>query len=74
MDWQKDPAKINGPMTGALVAYSGLFIRWSIAISPPNYALCACHVVNFAAQSYHGFRAGQHSIMGGKVTSEAKEE
>ncbi|KNC75747.1 hypothetical protein SARC_11733, partial [Sphaeroforma arctica JP610] len=34
-----------------LMVYSGLFMRWSLAIYPPNYALFACHVTNFAAQS-----------------------
>jgi hypothetical protein len=66
MDWQKDPSKINGPMTAALVTYSGLFIRWAIAISPPNYALCACHVTNFAAQTWHLGRAVEHGFKGGE--------
>ena len=39
------------PQHTALLGYSALFIRWSLAIFPPNYALCACHITNFSAQA-----------------------
>ncbi|XP_063900051.1 probable mitochondrial pyruvate carrier 1 isoform X2 [Zophobas morio] len=41
-----DPSTINSGLTSALIVYSGLFMRWSLAISPPNYVLFACHVTN----------------------------
>ena len=53
----KPADSINGGMTATLLFYSTLFMRWSIAISPPNYALCACHVTNFAVQ---GIQLGRH--------------
>eukprot|EP01111_Echinosteliopsis_oligospora_P019697 TRINITY_DN964_c0_g1_i1.p1 TRINITY_DN964_c0_g1~~TRINITY_DN964_c0_g1_i1.p1 ORF type:complete len:108 (-),score=30.54 TRINITY_DN964_c0_g1_i1:122-445(-) len=45
-----DPAKINPVMTSTLAFYSIAFIRWSIAIHPPNYLLTACHIANETAQ------------------------
>ena len=41
---------INAPMTMVLAAYSGVFFRWSIAISPANYPLMGCHIVNSSTQ------------------------
>jgi hypothetical protein len=34
----------------ALAVYSLLFMRWAIAISPPNYPLLVCHIANETAQ------------------------
>ncbi|ELR16763.1 uncharacterized protein ACA1_382310 [Acanthamoeba castellanii str. Neff] len=34
---QQDPKKIDPRMTSALVFYSFLFMRWSLAITPANY-------------------------------------
>lgn len=56
----KDPNKINVKMTAVLTLYSCLFMRWSIAISPPNFPLLACHITNVLAQGTHlvrGFNA-----------------
>eukprot|EP00127_Corallochytrium_limacisporum_P001542 Clim_evm3s65 gene=Clim_evmTU3s65 len=47
---QDDPSKINPAMTATLAGYSMLFVRWSLAIFPPNYPLFACHVTNTTAQ------------------------
>lgn len=45
------PAENIDPlMSTTLAIYSGVFIRWAIAISPANYPLCACHVTNATAQ------------------------
>lgn len=41
---------INPQMTGILTLYSCVFMRWAIAISPANYPLLACHIVNSSAQ------------------------
>lgn len=47
----KQPAEnVNPQMTGILALYSCVFMRWAIAISPPNYPLLACHVANSTAQ------------------------
>lgn len=43
-------------MTGALVIYSGTFMRYALAVSPKNYLLFACHAVNFSAQLTQGYR------------------
>ena len=46
------PAENIDPlMSATLAVYSGVFIRWAIAISPANYPLCACHVTNATAQA-----------------------
>ena len=55
-------------MTGALVVYSATFMRyaWSIlciemnlmvlVVTPRNYLLLACHVLNETAQMGQGYR------------------
>ena len=43
-------------MTGALVVYSGTFMRYALAVSPRNYLLFGCHAVNFSAQATQGYR------------------
>lgn len=43
-------------MTGALVIYSGTFMRYSLAVTPKNYLLFACHAINFSAQLTQGYR------------------
>lgn len=47
---------ISGPMTGALVIYAATFMRYSLAVTPPNYLLFACHLTNFGAQSTQAYR------------------
>lgn len=57
MDLRNKPAEsISGPMTLALTLYSAVFMRYSMAISPKNYLLLGCHIVNEAAQLGQGFR------------------
>lgn len=43
-------------MTTALVLYSGVFMKYALAVTPQNYLLFGCHVVNEAAQLGQGFR------------------
>ncbi|KJE92747.1 hypothetical protein CAOG_03656 [Capsaspora owczarzaki ATCC 30864] len=57
-----DPSRINPGMTSALAVYSLFFMRWSLAISPPNPALFACHVANEAAQLTQLFRYGKYAM------------
>lgn len=55
-DFKKDPEKISGPMTGSLIVFSLAFMRYSMAVTPKNYLLFACHFVNEGAQLVQGFR------------------
>jgi hypothetical protein len=43
-------------MTGALVVYAATFMRYSLAVTPANYLLFACHLTNFGAQSTQAYR------------------
>lgn len=43
-------------MTGALTVYSATFMRYALAVSPANYLLFGCHLVNFSAQATQGYR------------------
>lgn len=64
---------ISGPMTTALVGYSAVFMRYSMAVTPKNYLLFGCHLVNFSAQSVQGYRFINWWYMGGRDKSmEAK--
>lgn len=56
LDLKKDPDLISGPMTGSLIVYSLVFMRYSLAILPKNYLLFGCHFVNEAAQLTQGYR------------------
>ncbi|CAD6581973.1 MAG: pyruvate transporter mpc1, partial [Alectoria sarmentosa] len=60
MDTQKDPEIISGRMTGALILYSGTFMRYALAVQPKNYLLFGCHFVNFGAQLTQGYRYMQY--------------
>ncbi|KAF7188195.1 Mitochondrial pyruvate carrier 1 [Pseudocercospora fuligena] len=76
MDTQKDPDFISGRMTLALCGYSGVFMRYSMAVTPKNYLLFGCHLVNFTAQVTQGYRFVNYWYMGGKekaLENKAKE-
>ncbi|KAK4673046.1 pyruvate transporter mpc1 [Podospora pseudopauciseta] len=73
MDTQKSPELISGPMTGALCVYSATFMRFSLAVTPANYLLFACHAVNEAAQLTQGYRYLQWHKWGGKEEALKKE-
>ena len=51
---------ISGRMTGALILYSGTFMRYALAVTPKNYLLFGCHFVNFGAQLTQGYRYMQY--------------
>ncbi|WYZ42583.1 hypothetical protein EsH8_VI_000282 [Colletotrichum jinshuiense] len=72
MDTQKSPDLISGQMTGALTIYSATFMRYSLAVSPKNYLLFACHLVNSGAQLTQGYRYMQYNYWGGKEASDAQ--
>ncbi|KAE9986080.1 hypothetical protein BLS_000013 [Venturia inaequalis] len=62
----KDPEIISGSMTGALACYSAVFMRYALAVSPANYLLFGCHVVNFGAQCTQGYRFVNYWNLGGR--------
>ncbi|KAI7907987.1 mitochondrial pyruvate carrier [Cokeromyces recurvatus] len=55
-DTKKDASLISGNMTAALCLYSGLFMRFALAVKPANYLLFACHATNEVAQLTQGYR------------------
>ncbi|BDD58537.1 pyruvate transporter mpc1 [Monascus purpureus] len=76
MDTQKDPEIISGNMTGTLVLYSAIFMRYALAVTPKNYLLFGCHAVNFSAQLVQGYRYMNYWHWGGreaKLGAAAKE-
>lgn len=58
-------------MTCALLGYSSVFMRYSMAVTPKNYLLFAMHFVNFGAQSTQLYRFTDYWYMGGKDKSAA---
>jgi len=66
LDTQKDPEIISGKMTSALIVYSLVFMRYSLAVTPKNYLLFACHFVNEGAQLTQGYRFLQYWNWGGR--------
>lgn len=55
------PSDVNAGMTATLMAYSCLFCRWSIAVSPANYPLFACHLTNATVQAFTLIKWGTNS-------------
>ncbi|KAL8730410.1 MAG: hypothetical protein Q9166_004048 [cf. Caloplaca sp. 2 TL-2023] len=66
LDTQKDPELISGRMTAALTVYAATFMRYSMAVTPKNYLLFACHFTNFGAQSTQGVRFLKYWHYGGR--------
>jgi len=46
--------------------YSGTFARYAMAVTPRNYLLFGCHVVNFTAQSTQMYRWMNYWHFGGR--------
>ncbi|GAA5802142.1 hypothetical protein HPULCUR_007603 [Helicostylum pulchrum] len=65
-DIKKDPSMISGNMTLAMVIYSGLFMRFALAVKPVNYLLFGCHATNSIAQLTQGYRFIKYNHLGGK--------
>jgi mitochondrial pyruvate carrier 1 len=53
---EPDECSISGRMTAALAVYSAVFARYALAVTPKNYLLFGCHVINFSAQLTQGYR------------------
>ncbi|THC96830.1 hypothetical protein EYZ11_003709 [Aspergillus tanneri] len=73
MDTQKDPEIISGQMTGALTIYAATFMRYSLAVTPKNYLLFACHTTNLGAQLTQGYRYMNYWYWGGRDAKLAAE-
>lgn len=71
-DAMRSPCSISGQMTGALCIYSATFMRYSLAVTPKNYLLFACHFVNECAQLTQGYRYLQYHKWGGKEKAEVE--
>ncbi|KAF1996135.1 UPF0041 domain protein [Amniculicola lignicola CBS 123094] len=65
-DMTKDPEIISGPLTGALSCYSAVFMRYALAVSPPNYLLFGCHFINCGSQLTQGYRYLSYYKFGGR--------
>lgn len=63
---------ISGKMTTALVVYSAVFMRYSMAVTPKNYLLFGCHFVNECAQLAQGYRYINYWNYGGRERSLAE--
>jgi len=62
---------ISGPMTGALVVYSGLFMRFAWRVQPRNHILLACHTANANVQAYNFQRWARRNGDAPETTREA---
>lgn len=60
------PRRISPVMTGSLIIYAGTFMRYSLAVTPKNYLLFACHFVNAGAQLTQGYRYINWNYWGGR--------
>ncbi|TVY84964.1 Mitochondrial pyruvate carrier, partial [Lachnellula suecica] len=72
LDTRKSPDLISGPMTGALTIYAFTFMRYSLAVTPKNYLLFACHFLNAGAQLTQSYRWQQYHYGGGKKVRKAQ--
>ncbi|KAK4229162.1 upf0041 domain-containing protein [Podospora fimiseda] len=66
MDTQKSPELISGQMTAALCVYSATFMRFSLAVTPQNWLLFGCHLINESAQLTQMYRYLDWHRWGGK--------
>ena len=61
-------------MTFALCVYSATFMRYSLAISPQNYLLFACHFINEGSQLTQAYRFMNWHKWGGREQAIASGE
>jgi hypothetical protein len=57
---QSSPELISLNMTGVLLVYSSLFVRWALIVKPQNLLLAGCHVANVCAQGNQLRRAVEY--------------
>ena len=58
----KGPEIIDVTMTGVMIGYSSLFMRFAWAVQPRNYLLFACHSFNVTAQLNQLRRAVEYKL------------
>ncbi len=68
---QKSAAEIDPTQTATLALYSSFFMRWALAITPPNYPLLACHAVNVTAQCV---QLARYTIVNKENNNQTKED
>lgn len=61
-------------MTFALVIYSATFMRYSMAVTPANYLLFACHFINEGSQLTQAYRYLNWHNWGGREKAIASGE
>lgn len=66
-DIQANRSSVSPQFTAALLGYSGTFMRYSMAVTPKNYLLFACHFVNFNAQLTQLYRWYDFNYKDGKT-------
>ena len=66
--------QIRPEMTLTLLVYSSIFLRWSIAISPANWPLFACHVTNALTQAVTLGKWAQHSLLMPKLVEASSQD
>lgn len=66
MDLKKNPELISGSMTGSLIVYSLVFMRYATQVTPWNPLLFGCHFVNETAQLAQGARWVNYWYLGGR--------
>lgn len=67
----KGPEIIDPSMTGAMIGYSALFMRFAWQVQPRNMLLFSCHTFNVAAQCNQMRRCIEHKL---ETNPNAKEE
>lgn len=67
----KGPEIIDPEMTGVMIGYSSLFMRFAWKVQPRNLLLFSCHGFNVAAQCNQMRRAIEHKL---ETNPNAKEE
>jgi hypothetical protein len=58
----KGPEIVDMPMTGVMIGYSSLFMRFAWMVQPRNYLLFACHTFNVGAQLNQLRRAVEYKL------------
>jgi mitochondrial pyruvate carrier 1 len=53
-------------MTVSLAVYSAVFMRYSLAVTPKNYLLFGCHLINCSSQIVQGYRFQNYWYQGGR--------
>ncbi|KAI9342061.1 hypothetical protein DFJ73DRAFT_778710 [Zopfochytrium polystomum] len=70
-DTKKSPEYISGNMTGVLIMYSALFMKFAWDVQPRNMLLFACHAANETCQLVQMGRFVNWHYMGGKEKAAA---